>query len=221
MATARDSGVSRPVSFPALEEAIHEAGLENLSEHALEKFESYLALLLKWNSKLNLTAVRKPEAIIRRHFVECIQCAQVFPKSSGQQTLLDFGSGAGLPGIPIEICRPEVRVTLAESQKKKAAFLREVVRSLGLKAEVYDGRVEDMASERLFSMETLRAVDKMAEACRVGLRHLAPGGEMVLFATEGTEPGLVVALPEISWRERLPISGSDTGRLLLIGQRVR
>lgn len=220
MAAARDSGVSRPVSFTALEEAIHEAGLQNLSEQALEKFESYLALLLKWNSRLNLTAVREPQAIIRRHFVECIQCAQVLPESSGQQTLLDFGSGAGLPGVPIAICRPEICVMLAESQKKKAAFLREAVRSLGLKAEVFDERVEDMAQERLFSLMTLRAVDKMAEACRVGLRHLVPGGEMVLFATEGTEPALVAALPEISWRERLCIPGSDKGRLLR-GQRLQ
>ena len=220
MATARDSGVSRPVSFTALEETIHEAGLQDLSDEAFGKFEDYLALLLKWNAKLNLTAVREPQAIICRHFVECIQCAQVLPESSGQQTLLDFGSGAGLPGVPIAICRPEIRVTLAESQKKKAAFLREAVRSLGLKAEVFDGRVEDMAHERLFSIVTLRAVDKMADACRVGLRHLVPGGEMVLFATEGTEPALVTALPEISWRERLPIAGSGTGWLLR-GQRVQ
>lgn len=208
------------MSFPALEEAIHEVGLRHLSEQALEKFETYLALLLKWNSRLNLTAVREPQAIIRRHFVECIQCAQALPEASEQETLLDFGSGAGLPGFPIAICRPEIRVTLAESQKKKAAFLREAVRSLGLKAEVFDGRVEDMAHERLFSIVTLRAVDKMVEACRVGLRHLVPGGEMVLFATEGTEPGLLAALPEISWRERLPIAGSDTGRLLR-GQRTQ
>ena len=214
MAAARDSGVSSPVSFPALEEAIREAALQNLSDEALGKFEDYLALLLKWNSRLNLTAVREPQSIIRRHFVECIQCAQALPESSGQQTLLDFGSGAGLPGIPIAICRPEIRVTLAESQKKKAAFLQEAARSLGLNAEVFDGRVEDMARERLFSIVTLRAVDKMAEACRVGLRYLVPGGEMVLFATEGTEPGLAAALSEISWRERLCIPGSDTGRLL-------
>lgn len=220
MAAARDSGVRRPVSFAALEQATHDAGLQALSEEALGKFEDYHALLLKWNSRLNLTAVREPEAIIHRHFVECIQCAQALPELPEQQTLLDFGSGAGLPGIPIAICRPGIRVTLAESQKKKAAFLREAIRSLVLKAEVFDGRVEDMARERLFSIVTLRAVDRMAEACRVGARHLLPGGEMVLFATEGTELALVAALPEISWRELLRISGSDTGRLLR-GQRVQ
>ena len=69
---------------------------------------------------MNLTAVREPEAIIRRHFVECAFAAQHLPTDI--TTLLDYGSGAGLPGIPIAICRPEIRVTLAEAQGKKAPF---------------------------------------------------------------------------------------------------
>jgi 16S rRNA (guanine527-N7)-methyltransferase len=219
MASPGDPGVGRPVSFAALERAIHEAGLKNLPEQALEKFENYMALLIKWNSKLNLTAVREPEAIIRRHFVECIQCAQALPDSSGQPTVLDFGSGAGLPGIPIAICRPELRVTLGESQKKKVAFLREADRSLDLEVEVFDGRVEEMAPERLFSIVTLRAVDKMAGACRVALSRLAPEGEIILFATEGTEGALKAALPEVSWQELLPVTG-QAGRIL-VGRRVR
>ena len=100
-----------------------------------DQLAAYLALLLKWNSKLNLTAVREPAEIVRRHLVECIQCAQALPEV---RTLLDFGSGAGLPGVPIAIVRPEIRVTLGESQGKKSAFLREVVRTLGLNAEVFD-----------------------------------------------------------------------------------
>lgn len=215
MAPPGDPGVGRAVSFAALERAIHEAGLKNLPKQALGKFEDYLALLIKWNSKLNLTAVREPEAIIRRHFVECIQCAQALPDSSGQQTLLDFGSGAGLPGIPIAICRPEIRVTLAESQKKKAAFLREADRSLDLKADVFDGRVEAMEPDRLFSVVTLRAVDKLAEACRIAFFRMVPEGEIVLFATERTGPELMAVLPEIAWREQLLIPGSETGRILM------
>jgi 16S rRNA (guanine527-N7)-methyltransferase len=98
---------------------------------------------MKWNARMNLTAARKPEEIVRRHFVESIFAAQQIPKHV--KTLLDFGSGAGFPGIPIAICRPKIGVTLAESQGKKAAFLREAVRTLGLKAEVWAGRVEEMA----------------------------------------------------------------------------
>ena len=94
------------------------------------RFEEYLALILRWNSRMNLTAIRDEEEILARHFVESIACAQHFPEGIG--TLLDFGSGAGFPGIPIALCRPEIAVTLAESQSKKAAFLQETVRILGL-----------------------------------------------------------------------------------------
>jgi 16S rRNA (guanine527-N7)-methyltransferase len=208
------------VSFAALEKAIHEARLQSLTPAALEKFGIYLALLLKWNSKLNLTAVREPDQIIRRHFVECIQCAQALPELPHGSSLLDFGSGAGLPGILIAICRPEIHVTLAESQKKKSAFLREAVRSLELNAEVFDGRVEDMPPEQSFSVVTLRAVDKMVGACRVAVEQLAPESTLVVFVTDKTEPELTLALPEISWRRKLPIQGSDTSRILF-GKRIR
>jgi 16S rRNA (guanine527-N7)-methyltransferase len=206
------------VSSSAIALAVEEVGLEALSPGALAQFTAYLELLLKWNSRLNLTAVREPEAIIRRHFVECIQCAQALRKLATGSTLLDFGSGAGLPGIPIAICRPEIRVTLAESQRKKAAFLREAVRSLGLNADVFDGRVEEMPAERRFSAVTLRAVDKMAEACRAAFSRIDPGGWIVLFATSETAAGLKMVLPEIGWRQELPIFGLDRG-VLLLGQR--
>jgi 16S rRNA (guanine527-N7)-methyltransferase len=207
------------VSFPTLERALDDAGLENLSPESIARLESYLALLMRWNSKFNLTAVREPDAIVRRHFVECIQCAQSLPAVPKGATLLDFGSGAGLPGIPIAICRPDIRVTLAESQRKKAAFLRESVRGLGLNAEVFDGRVEDLPSERNFSIVTLRAVDKMIEACRIALSHLALQGWMVIFATKKTGSDMRSALPGIRWLRHLPICGSDFG-LILLGQKA-
>lgn len=207
------------MSFPALERALDDAGLQGLSPEAAARFASYLALLMRWNSKFNLTAVRDPDAIIRRHFIECIQCAQSLPAVPDGSTLLDFGSGAGLPGIPIAICRPEIRITLAESQKKKAAFLRESVRCLGLGARVFDGRVEDLPSERDFSIVTLRAVDKMVEACQIALTQLAAQGWIVIFATEKTESELRAALPAIRWLRRLPIHDSDIG-LILLGQKA-
>lgn len=214
MAAARDSGVGRSVSEDDLERALREAGLKNLSREAHEKFRAYLELLLKWNSKLNLTAVREPEAIIRRHFVECIQCAQMIPELSEDGTLLDFGSGAGLPGIPVAICRPEIRVTLAESQRKKAAFLREAVRDLRLSAEVFDRRVEEMAPGKRFAVVTLRAVDKMADACRFAAGRLSQDGWIVLFATSGTEPELKESLPQVHWIQSVPITSLERGRIL-------
>lgn len=181
----------------------------SLTTEQAQRFEEYLALLLRWNARMNLTAVREPEEIVERHFAECIFAAQQL--SNQVNTLLDFGSGAGLPGIPIAICRPEIGVTLAESQGKKAAFLREAVRMLGLKAEVWDRRVEQIP--RVFDAVTLRAVDRMAEACQTAVGKLAPGGVLMVFATRGTEPELR-GIKGVTWGNGVAIPRSEQGRLL-------
>ena len=200
-----------------------------LDEGAVARMEEYLALILKWNARINLTATRKPEEILRRHFAESVFAAQQVPQRV--KTLLDFGSGAGFPGIPIAICRPEIAVTLAESQKKKAMFLREVVRTLGLKAEVWAGRVEAMAdpvaarqlaagvpASRVFDAVTLRAVDKMAEACELAVERLVPGGWLAVFATRKTEAALD-KLKGIRWGTSVMIPGSEQ-EILRSGLRV-
>lgn len=214
MAASLNQGVDSAVTAEELAQAFREAGLEALSSGKLTQFETYLALLLKWNAKLNLTAIREPKAIIRRHFVECIQCAQALPQLQEGSTLLDFGSGGGLPGIPIAICRPEIQVILAESQRKKTAFLREAVRTLGVQVEVFDGRVEDMPEERRFSIVTLRAVDKMAESCREAVSRITLHGWIVVFSTTGKEAEINETLPEIQWRQRLRIRGLEKGEIL-------
>jgi 16S rRNA (guanine527-N7)-methyltransferase len=121
----------------------------------------YLELILKWNARINLTAIRTPEEIVRRHFGESLFAGI---RLGACQTLLDFGSGAGFPGLPIQLLRPDVAVTVAESRSKKAAFLHEVARSLDLPAEVWAGRVEAMPPSRRFDAVTLRAVDNMEAA---------------------------------------------------------
>ena len=207
------------MSSGTIEREVRAAGLKQLSPQRVAQFETYLGLLLKWNAKINLTAVREPGAIIRRHFIECIQCAQALPvPTQPTPALLDFGSGAGLPGIPIAICRPEIRVTLGESQRKKASFLREVTRSLELNAEVFDGRIEEMPAERRFSIVTLRAVDKMADASRSALARMTSQGWLTVFVTRATRSGIEAALPEIEWRQTVPSVRLDKGEILF-GQR--
>ena len=126
------------------------------------QLSDYLDLLLKWNARTNLTAIRDPEEIVRRHFGESLFAAHHLDPAA--MTLLDLGSGAGFPGLPIALLRPEITVTLAESQNKKAAFLREAVRTLGLAAEIWSARAETMPESRQFHTVTLRAVDNMAAA---------------------------------------------------------
>lgn len=163
-----------------------------------------------------MTAVRKPEDIARRHFAECIFAAEQIP--SHAKTLLDYGSGAGLPGIPIAILHPNLAVTLAESQSRKAAFLQEAVRTLQLKAEVWARRVEELPPGRVFDWVTLRAVDRMPVACRMALPLLAPGGSLMIFATGRTEAGLG-ELAGIQWARVIPLPGSEQA-LLKVGRRA-
>ena len=148
-----------------------EAGLAPLDAVQADRFDSYYSLFVRWNDRINLTSIRDEEGILSRHFVESIACARALP--CGIATLLDFGSGGGFPGIPIALCRPEIAVTLAESQGKKAAFLQEAVRVLGLSAKVFAQRAELL--ETNFDCVTLRAVDKMAEAVKAAARLVAAG----------------------------------------------
>ncbi len=196
-----------------LSELLVEAGLEPVSGERDAKFSAYLELLQKWNSKLNLTAIRSPEEILRRHFVECIFCARNLPE--GIATLLDFGSGAGFPGIPIALCRPEIQVTLAESQAKKAAFLREAGRVLGLATEVYGGRAEAMTAQ--FDAVAMRAVDKMAVAVPAAIGRLKAGGRLILLVGE-SGAGLE-GYGGLGWEETLRLPGLE--RSVMAVGRVR
>jgi 16S rRNA (guanine527-N7)-methyltransferase len=198
-----------------IRQAFAEAAIAGLPANAFDQFHSYLDLLLRWNLRLNLTAVRDPEQIIRRHFVECAFAAQQLPADI--RSLLDYGSGAGFPGVPIAICRPEIRVTLAEAQGKKASFLREVSRALGVASEVYDGRVEEMAGARHFDAVTLRAVDKMNLAIPLAEKRAAR--YLILFVTEQSAPAYQRLAPELDWRNPIPLPNSEQ-MMLVIGHKV-
>jgi 16S rRNA (guanine527-N7)-methyltransferase len=161
----------------------------------LSQLSTYLDLLLKWNARTNLTAIRHPEEIVRRHFGESLFAARYLAPTT---TLLDFGSGAGFPGLPIALLLPNIQVTLAESQNKKATFLREAVRTLNLpNAEVWAARVEALPSARQFQTVTLRAVDNMEAALPAAKARIVPGGQLVLLTTTAHTPpeGRVIPIP--------------------------
>jgi 16S rRNA (guanine527-N7)-methyltransferase len=192
-----------------------EAGLEPLDPVLVGSFEEQLSLILRWNARINLTAIRDVEGILTRHFVESIACARALP--AGIATLLDVGSGAGFPGIPIALCRPEIAVTLAESQGKKAAFLSEAVRVLGVAAKVHSGRAE--ALRAVFDCVTLRAVDKMGLAVQAAARLVRPGGWLVLMTTGKELDALKAAAgAEFAWAETHSLPGGKD-RLLALGAR--
>jgi 16S rRNA (guanine527-N7)-methyltransferase len=192
-----------------------EAGIAPLDAGQADRFEAYLSLFVRWSKRINLTSIRDEESILSRHLVESIACARTLPL--GISTLLDFGSGGGFPGIPIAVCRPEIAVTLAESQGKKAAFLQEAVRVLGIAVRVHAERAE-LLDER-FDCVTLRAVDRMAQAVKAAANLVAPGGWLALMTTYRDLAGFQAAAgAEFSWTGAVLFPGGEE-RVLSVGER--
>jgi 16S rRNA (guanine527-N7)-methyltransferase len=188
------------------------SGLSLLQATQIKQLSDYLSLILRWNARTNLTAIRDPQAILERHFLESIACAQALP--DGIATLLDYGSGAGFPGIPIAICRPEIAVTLAESQGKKAAFLQEAVRATGISAHVHSGRAETLTTT--FDCVTLRAVDHMEQAIQCAAQLVGANGWLAPLTTQNDLPGLQSAAGQaFSWPPAISLPRSARGILAL------
>jgi 16S rRNA (guanine527-N7)-methyltransferase len=187
-----------------------------LDPAAEEQFEAYLSLFVRWNTRINLSAVRTEEEVISRHLIESIIVARCSPAAIAN--LLDFGSGGGLPGIPIALCRPEISVTLAESQGKKAAFLQEAVRVLGLKTKVYSGRAETLTDR--FDCVILRAVDRMQNAVAAAAELVATERWLALMTTTNELSQLQsCAGGGFSWAEPIGLPGSES-RILSLGKKL-
>lgn len=195
-----------------------------LSEVQLGEFAAYLEILHRWNARMNLTAVRDPEQVVTRHFGESLFCAQqLFPSGLVPRAscLVDIGSGAGFPGLPIKIWAPQLPVVLIESQNKKATFLREVIRALELPdISVTTSRAEDFrlavpVEERPPTTVTLRAVEKFDRILPVAAR-VAQSGRLALLIGRPQVPS-AQKFEHLSWSEPLPIPLS-LARVLLVGE---
>jgi len=156
---------------------------EELSPTQLQQLSDYLDLLLRWNAKTNLTAIREPEAIVTRHFGESLFLARSASREE-TRTAIDLGSGAGFPGIPLKIYSTRLAVTLIESQNKKATFLNEVIRKLILtNIDVFSGRAED--STLTADLVTLRAVERFELALPIATKLTKPHGRLALLIGAG------------------------------------
>jgi 16S rRNA (guanine527-N7)-methyltransferase len=165
-----------------LAEGVAELGLA-LAPSAQQRLLAYLALLHKWNRIYNLTAVRETSRMVSQHLLDCLAVA---PHVKAE-TILDVGSGPGLPGIPLAVAAPRAHVTLLESSQKKTAFLQQAKLELKLdNVAVVCERVETWQPGRAFEMVISRAFSDLAEFARLAGRHAAPGGR--LAAMKGIYP---------------------------------
>ena len=198
------------------------AGAETPQE-LVPQLQTYLDLLLRWNARVNLTAVRDPEQIVTRHFGESLFAGRVLRESGALTstdpvpTLADIGSGPGFPGIPIKLLAPHVDVTLIESNHKKTAFLREVVRLLNLTGiGVFSARAETLV--RQFGVVTLRAVEKYDTALPVAADLVQAGGTLCLLIGGSQRPESKLANQDWKGKNRHSIPLSNE-RVVFIAQK--
>jgi len=197
-----------------LEQGLAELGLA-LSSEAQQKLLAYATLLYKWNRTYSLTALREQDKAVSHHLLDSLA---VLPFVVAR-TLLDVGSGGGMPGIPLAIARPELRVTLLDSNSKKAAFLKQAAIELALpNISVHCGRVEQYHPQDCFPAITSRAFSELADFVRL-TRHLLAGDGRWL-AMKGVWPHDEIArLPPdvaVDAVHRLVVPGVDAERHLVL-----
>ena len=216
-----------------------------LSPEQLQSISTYIDLLLRWNARINLTAVREPENIVTRHFGESLfLAAYLFPFGSppapsalAPPHALDLGSGAGFPGLPLKIYVSELRLTLVESNRRKAVFLAEAIRALGWSgATVFTGRLDssliaqepDGVPQGIAppSLVTMRAVERFqtvlplaASLARAGAAKLG-AGKLALLVGEGQVQSATRLVANFAWDTPVPVPQSRE-RVLLIGRYPR
>ncbi len=186
-----------------------------LSPKQLAQTRRYLDLLLQWNARVNLTAVRKPEEIVTRHFGESFFAARMLFPEPQPASVIDLGSGAGFPGLPLAMFVPAARVTLIESNAKKAAFLNEAIRILALEnARVFRGRAE--AYPEKADLVTMRAVEKFEKALPVAVGLVRSGGRIALMIGASQLPQVRALASKVEWQDPWPVPGGRS-RLLVAG----
>ncbi|MBR3844610.1 MAG: 16S rRNA (guanine(527)-N(7))-methyltransferase RsmG [Clostridia bacterium] len=167
----------------------HQALIENLeafglscSEEQLEQLETYASLLVEWNQKMNLTTITTPDGIAVLHFADSLSFLSAFPLK-GTEKVLDIGTGAGFPAIPLKIFHPNAAFTLMDSLNKRLTFLKEVLTSLSLSAALLHSRAEESARDKKlreqFDVVTARAVASLQVLAEYALPYVKVGGHFV------------------------------------------
>lgn len=192
----------------------------DLSDHEVEQVIVYLNLLLRWNQKINLTAIRTPEECITRHFGESFLLSTAITLSGN---LLDVGSGAGFPGLALKIISPEITALLLEPNWKKRAFLKEVINTCHLSSvDVSQWTLEGIVRRKspgAFDIVTIRAVGSLNRLLTPALESLKAGGHLCLWIGSGQAEAISREESRLDWMAPLPIPQSEK-RQVLIGSKL-
>jgi 16S rRNA (guanine527-N7)-methyltransferase len=206
----------------------------DLAATQLEKVAIYVEVLLKWNAHINLTSIRSEQEIVTRHFGESFFLAQSLfaddqppmcdqgtrpVERAGRERVIDIGSGAGFPGVPMKIWADGLRLTMVEANHKKSTFLREIVRTIGLRdVSVICERAETLAGNAEFEradIVTMRAVERFVQILPVALTLLAPNGRLALLIGRD-QIGSLPLDTGVNWEPPIRVPESDS-RVVYIG----
>ncbi len=160
----------------------------DLSAAQLAQFETYYAMLADWNTRVNLTAITEPEDVAKKHFLDSL-AAEPYLKQGA--SVADVGTGAGFPGVPLLILRPDLNVTLIDSLQKRLVFLEAVLKELKLNAELVHARAEDAGQNpkyrEMFDVALTRAVSALPVLCELTLPLVKVGGKSIAYKGESAE----------------------------------
>ncbi|MFU0832033.1 MAG: Ribosomal RNA small subunit methyltransferase G [Oscillospiraceae bacterium] len=195
-----------------------------------DQFQLYLELLIEWNQKMNLTALKEPEEILEKHFLDSILILKYCDISYGA-SIIDIGTGAGFPGVPLKIMRPDLQLTLLDGLNKRLIFLRELLNAISLSADIVHMRAEEGGRKsefrQKFDFATARAVARLPILCEYCLPFLKEGGVFAAMKGPNVSEELqsahnaieVLGCELISSREYMLPSGD--GRSLVMIRRTK
>lgn len=160
----------------------------DLSAAQLAQFETYYAMLADWNTRVNLTAITEPEDVAKKHFLDSLAAAPYLKQGA---SIVDVGTGAGFPGLPLLILRPDLKVTLIDSLQKRLVFLEAVLKELKLNAELVHARAEDAGQNpkyrEMFDVALTRAVSALPILCELTLPLVKVGGVSIAYKGDSAE----------------------------------
>lgn len=172
-----------------------EYGIE-LDETALERFDMYAATLTEWNSFMNLTAIKEPDEIVKKHFIDSVALLSAVNIPRGA-SLIDVGTGAGFPGLPLLIARNDLKVTLLDSTNKRLEFIKAVLNAIELEADVVHSRAEDAGKTKTyrekFDFATARAVSNLRDLSEYCLPFVKKDGYFVAMKSAKTDEEIAEA----------------------------